>query len=173
MSTKTYCSTDPRTGATKRVAPSPPKAAGETPAQRLTRLMSQAAANRLRVRQVDDWTWQVPSQRKAADGTRAAHYLVRQYPGLGWSCTCEWQQRHELYCDENPLACCAHIAQVIKHVERDAREIARLAARMVARLATQQADPVPYVPETGPLAAHYRQDLAAAALRELYGEEAA
>jgi hypothetical protein len=169
MAYRTY-TTHPAADQVKKVCPAPPKAAGETPAQRKARLMSQAGKNRLRVKELGEGAYQVPSQRKGPDGRPLTLYLVREFVGLGWACNCPWQDGDAargvpgrgLYVPgENDIALCAHVAQVLKRLERQEREIARFTARLVARMEAQQdTDPTPYVPTEGPLAANHYKVLA-------------
>lgn len=131
-----HYTTHPADGETKRVIPaSRPHNVPETPRQRMQRLMDQAAVNRIRVKTLGEGCYSVPSQRKGPDGAPKERYTVCAYPDLGgcYSCNCVWGAGNEFtaghgsYCAENEIALCSHIAQVIKHDARAAREAAHAA----------------------------------------------
>ena len=130
--TRTTHTTHPADGATKRVCP---RQATETPRQRRDRLYAQAAANGVRIRNLGDGRFYVPSQRTGPDGRPLGSYLVQQLIDGGLACPCEWGERRGPYTEDNPMGCCAHTAKVALYLERRARVLARLAERAALRLA--------------------------------------
>ena len=126
--------------AVKRVCP---RKQAETPRQRRDRLYAQAAANGVRIRNLGDGQFYVPSQRTDASGRPLGSYLVQQLIDGGLSCPCEWGERRGPYTEDNPYGCCAHTAKVALYLERRARVLARLAARRALRLVAADADPAP------------------------------
>lgn len=135
--------THPAQEQTKRVCP---RRADETPDARHKRLKTQKAANRVRVRPLGQHTWEVPSQRRGPDNKPVCTYLVREYEGLGFTCTCPWSAGkdgfagHGLYTPgENDRAQCAHMTAVLEYIKRQDREVARVTKVIIARMEAQEA----------------------------------